>query len=111
EAGHRLPDRFGPRNSSTWGVRNSCGYFTAFFCGSARNERAAQIAAGACVRARLQGWLKISGDRAASRRHDSRSTTATALAYASSRKQDPWADCWKTKQSLSGAIKALAVRA
>ncbi len=34
-------------------------------------------------------------------------TIATAREYVSFQRDDPWADYWKTKQSVTGAIKAL----
>ena len=78
-----------------------------------RNGHAQTTAAAFSARSRpgLGVSMPVSWEQLASLKGGAQWTIATAREYVSFQKDDPWADYWKTRQSLADAMKALGVAA
>ncbi len=76
-----------------------------------RNGHAQTTAAAFSARSRpgLGVSMPISWDQLRAVKSGSQWSIATAREYVSFQKDDPWADYWKTKQSLGAAMKVLGV--
>lgn len=55
--------------------------------------------------------MPISWDQLASLKSASQWTIATAREYLSFQKANPWADYWKSRQTLTAAMKTLGYKA
>ena len=77
-----------------------------------RNGHAQTTAAAFSARSRpgLGVSMPISWEQLSAVKSGSQWSIATAREYVSFQKSDPWAEYWKTKQSLTTAIKSLGVR-
>jgi bifunctional non-homologous end joining protein LigD len=76
-----------------------------------RNGHGQTTASAFSARARpgLGVSMPVSWEQLSSLKGGAQWTIATAREYLSFQKEDPWADYWKTKQSLTSAMKALGM--
>ena len=100
-----IPQRFVAKSGGT----NRVGKI---FIDYLRNGHGQTTAAAFSARARpgLGVSMPVGWDQLKSLKSGSQWTIATAREYLSFQKDDPWADYWKTKQSLTMAMKTLGYK-